>query len=55
LLAVVAQHVVLAGHKVDVFRGRSLQYLVERIEFTRLRELTQIAGVDYEILFGPWH
>ena len=51
LLAVVAQHVVLTRHKVDLFRGRSFQYLVERVEFTRLRELTQITGVNDEIRF----
>src|SRR6202040_130619 len=49
LLAVVAEHVMLARHKVDLFRGRSSQYLVERIEFTWLRKLTQIAGVNNEI------
>ena len=50
-LAVVAQHVVLTRHKVDLFRRRSFQCLVERIEFTRLRELTQIAGVNNEVWF----
>src|SRR6202790_5281784 len=39
----------LTRHKVDLFGGRSLQCLVKRIEFTRLRELTQIAGVNDEI------
>jgi len=34
---------------VDLLRGRSFQYLVERIEFTWLRELTQIASVDDEV------
>src|SRR5260370_2312004 len=41
----------LTRHKVDLFRGRSLQCLGQRIEFTRLRELTQIAGVNDEIRF----
>src|SRR6202140_3220124 len=41
----------LTRHKVDLFGGRSLQCLVQRIEFTRLRELTQIAGVNDEIRF----
>src|SRR6202022_239089 len=49
LLAVVTKHVVLARHKVDLLRGRSFQYLVERIELTWLRELTQITGVDDEV------
>src|SRR6266404_5923763 len=41
----------LTRHKVDLFGGRSLQCLVKRIEFTRLRELTQIAGMNDEIRF----
>src|SRR6202158_3512468 len=41
----------LARHKVDLFGGRSLQCLVQRIEFARLRELAQIAGVNDEIRF----
>src|SRR6266446_4231836 len=41
----------LTRHKVDLFGGCSLQCLVKRIEFTRLRELTQIAGVNDEIWF----
>src|SRR6266404_4864217 len=51
LLAVVGQHVMLTRHKVDLFGGCSLQCLVKRIEFTRLRELTQIAGMNDEIRF----
>src|ERR1700751_1991664 len=51
LLAVVAQHVVLAGDEVDLFGGGSLLYLIERIELTRLRELAEIAGVNNEIWF----
>src|SRR4030095_5190708 len=50
-LAVVGQHVVLTWHEVDLFRRRSFQCLVQRVEFTRLRELTQIAGVNNEIWF----
>jgi hypothetical protein len=49
LLAVVAEHVMLARHKVDLFRGRSFQYLVKRVEFTWLRKLAQIAGMNDEI------
>src|ERR1700675_503681 len=41
----------LTRHKVDLFGGRSLQCLIKRIEFTRLRELTQNAGVNDEIRF----
>src|ERR1700675_5065073 len=41
----------LTRHKVDLFGGRSLQCLVQRVEFTRLRELTQITGVNDEIRF----
>src|SRR6266481_2433770 len=41
----------LTRHKVDLFGGCSPQCLVKRIEFTRLRELTQIAGVNDEIRF----
>src|SRR5712692_11166084 len=41
----------LTRHKVDLFGGRSFQCLVKRIEFTRLRELTQITGVNDEIRF----
>src|SRR6266403_4211842 len=41
----------LTRHKVDLFGGRSFQCLVKRIELTRLRELTQIAGVNDEIRF----
>src|SRR5258708_37722819 len=51
LLAVVAEHVMLTRHKIDLFGGRSLQCLVKRVEFTRLRELAQIAGVNDEIRF----
>src|ERR1700680_3196089 len=39
----------LTRHEGDLFRGSSLQCLVKRVEFTRLRELTQIAGVNDEI------
>src|SRR5260370_15534292 len=39
----------LTRHKVDLFGGRPFQCLVKRIEFTRLRELTQITGVNDEI------
>src|SRR5713101_3993387 len=39
----------LTRDEVDLFRGSSLQCLVKRVEFTRLRELTQIAGVNDEI------
>src|ERR1700730_80359 len=39
----------LTRHKVYLFRRRSFQYLVKRIEFTRLRELTQITRVNDEI------
>src|SRR5580704_17679676 len=49
LLAVVAEHVVLTRHKVDLFGGRSFQYLVQRIEFTRLRKLAQITGMNDEV------
>src|ERR1022692_1975410 len=36
-------------HKVDLFGRRSFQCLIKRVEFTRLRELTQITGVNDEI------
>src|ERR1700733_15637102 len=49
LFAVVAEHVMLTRHEVDLLPRRSLQYLVKRVEFTRLRELTQIAGMNNEI------
>src|SRR5208282_2808145 len=39
----------LTWYKVDLLGRRSLQYLVERVELTRLRELTQITGVNDEI------
>src|SRR2546421_5615517 len=39
------------SHKVDLLRGRSSQYLVQRIELTWLRKLTQIAGMNDEIRF----
>src|SRR5207237_2493886 len=51
LLPVVTEHVVLTGHKVDLSRGCSFQYLVQRVELARLRELTQITGVNDEIRF----
>src|ERR1700730_2574031 len=37
LFAVVAQHVMLTRHIVDLLRRRTLQYLVQRIELARLR------------------
>src|SRR5689334_12650436 len=49
LLAVVAEHVMLTRDKVDLFRGRSFQYLVKRVEFARLRKLAQIAGMNDEV------
>src|SRR5208282_1376875 len=39
----------LTWYKVDLLGRRSLQYLIQRIELTRLRELTQIASVNDEI------
>src|SRR5579862_7749134 len=49
LLAVVTEHVMLAWYKVDILRGRSFQYLIERIELAGLRELTRITSVNDEI------
>ena len=41
----------LTRHIVDLLRRRTLQYLVQRVELTRLREVTQITGVNDEIGF----
>src|SRR5580698_9835743 len=48
-IAVVGQHVMLTGNKVNLLCRCSFECLVERIEFTWLRELAQITGVDDEI------
>src|ERR1700751_4848435 len=51
LLAVVAQHVMLAWYEVGLLRRSSPQYLVERGKFTGLGELAEIAGVNEKVRF----
>ena len=48
LLAVVVQHVVLAGHEEDVLGAGGLQHLVDGVELSRLREMADVAGVQHE-------
>ena len=49
LLAVVFQHVVLAGDKEHVLRGRGFQNLVDVVELAGFRQMADVAGVQHEL------
>src|SRR5579884_3643832 len=48
LFAIVNRCVMLAGDIEDVIRHCTFEYLVQRVEFGRLRSMAEVAGVDDE-------
>src|SRR5690349_15444097 len=48
LLAVIVQHVVLAGDKEKLAGVNRFKGLIERVEFLALRKLAEISGMKHE-------
>ena len=48
-LSVVFEHVMLSGNEKDVLRTCCLQDLVDLVELLRPRQMTDVAGVQYEL------